>query len=87
MKRTRLTRTTLEMREVFVIKGSRLRKRVLCTQCSERTPMVTVREAINMSGISARSIYRVIEEGGVHFAEMSDGSTLICAATLLAKVT
>lgn len=86
MKRTRRTRTTVEMREVVVIRGSRLRKRVPCTQCSQATPMVTVQAAVNISGISVREIYRLIESGEIHFVETANGLTLICVGTLLAMV-
>ena len=86
MKRTRRTRTTLEVREVVVIRGSRQRNRGRCENCSEAAALVTVEEAVKVSGISARAIYRLIEDGEVHFVETSNGLTLICAATLLAKL-
>jgi len=74
------------MREVVVIRGSRKRKAVFCADCSEDAVLVTVEEAVKISGISARGIYRLIEAGEVHFAETADGLTLICAATLLGQV-
>jgi hypothetical protein len=86
MKRKRHTRTTVEMREVVVIRGSRKRNRVLCANCSEDIVLVTVEEAVKMSRISARAIYRLVEAGRVHFAETVEGLTLICPATLLAQV-
>jgi hypothetical protein len=48
--------------------------------------LVTVEEAVKMSRISARVIYRLVEEGEVDFAESAEGLTLISAATLLAQV-
>jgi len=39
-----------------------------------------------MSRLSARAIYRLIEAGKVHFVETAEGMTLICAATLMARV-
>lgn len=74
------------MREVVVIRGPRKRKRVFCADCSEAAVLVTVEEAVKMTGISARAIYRLIEAGSIHFAETADGLTLVCAATLLARV-
>jgi len=73
------------MREVMVIRGSRKRNRLLCTNCAEGVVLVTIEEAVKMSGISARAIYRLIEEGQIHFAETADSLALICPATLLAK--
>jgi hypothetical protein len=86
MKRARQTRTTIEMREVIVIRGSPKRQSVLCPECSAATVFVTVEEAVRLTGISARAIYRLIEAGKVHFAETADGLTLICPATLFALV-
>jgi len=74
------------MREVVVIRGSRKRKGIICADCSEAAVLVSVEEAVKISGISARAMYRLIEASEVHFAETADGLTLICAATLLAKV-
>jgi hypothetical protein len=86
MKRKRRTRTTIEMREVVVIRSSRKRNRVLCAKCSEAAALVTIEEAVKMSGITARAIYRLIEAGEVHFVETAEGLTLICADTMLARV-
>ena len=71
---------------MVVIRGSRTRNRVLCANCSEEAVLVTVEEAVKMSGISARAIYRLVETNEVHFAETAEGLTQICAATLLAAV-
>ena len=86
MNRKRRTRMSLEMREVVVVRGSRRRNRVLCANCSDDAELMTIEEAVKMSRISARAIYRLIEAGEVHFAETAEGFTLICAATLLAQV-
>ena len=74
------------MREVVAIRSSQKRERVLCADCSEAAVLMTVDEAVKISGISARAIYRLLEAGKVHFAETPDGLALICAATLLAQV-
>ena len=86
MKKRRRTRTTVEVREVVVIRGSRKRNRIFCAECSGAAALLTVEEAVKISAISSRAIFRLIEEGEVHFAETVDGLTLICPATLLAKV-
>ena len=86
MKRTRRTRTTVEKHEVVVIRGSRRLKRVFCPECSEPVALVALDEAVKFSGISSRAVYRLIEEGRIHFAETADGGALICPATLLRQV-
>ena len=75
----------MEKHEVVVIRGSRRLNRVLCSNCSETVVLVTIEEAVKMSGISARAIYHLLEAGEVHFAETAEGMTLICPATLVAQ--
>ena len=86
MKKSRRTRTSVEVREVVVIRRSRTRNRILCPECSGAAALLTVEEAVKISAISSRAIFRLIEEGEVHFTETVDGLTLICPTTLLAKV-
>ena len=76
----------MEKHEVVVIRGSRKRNRIFCANCSEAAVLVTIEEAVKMSGISALAIYHLLEAGEVHFAETAEGMTLICPATLLAQV-
>ena len=85
MKKTRRTRTTVEEHERIVVRSSRKHNRVLCANCSEAAALVTIEEAVKMSGISALAIYRLVEAGEVHFAETAEGSVLICPATLLVR--
>jgi hypothetical protein len=85
MKRTRRTRTTVERHETVVIRSARKLKRVLCPECSEPVALVALDEAVKFSGISSRAVYRLIEEGRIHFAETAEGSVLICPATLLVR--
>jgi len=81
MKRTRRTRTTVEQREVVIIRN--LRKQGFCAGCSEQTALISVEEGVRISGLSSRAVYRLIEAGRIHFAETAEGSVLICPATLL----
>jgi hypothetical protein len=84
MKTKRRTKITMEKHEVYVIRSSRKLGGVLCNECSERVFLVTVDEAVQISSLSSRAIYRLIEERRIHFAETADGVGLICPATLLA---
>ena len=86
MKRTRVTTTTVEKHEVVVIRSSRRLKRVFCPQCLEPVALITVDEAVKISGSSSRAVYRLIEEGEIHFVETADGGALICPAELLRRV-
>jgi hypothetical protein len=82
----RRTRTTIEKRETFVIRGYGKRPGVLCPECSEIVGLVTLDEAVRISGISSRAVHRAIEGGEIHFVETAEGIAFICPATLLALV-
>jgi hypothetical protein len=86
MKTKRRTKITVEKHEVYVIRRSRKLGCVLCNECPEPVALVTLDEAVKVSGMSSRTIYRLIEERRIHFAETADGVGLICPATLLARV-
>lgn len=61
--------------------------RVFCPECSEQVALVTLDEAVNLSGASSRTIHQQIEENGVHFIETADGLVLICPASILRQST
>lgn len=86
MKKTRRTRTTVEKHEVVLIRGSRKLKRAFCPECSEPVALVALDEAVRISGLSSRDIYRFVEDGRIHLAETPDGVGLICPATLLRQL-
>ena len=47
--------------------------------------MVTMKDAVRLSGISSGAAFRMMNQGLVHFIESQDGPLLICPATLLAQ--
>jgi hypothetical protein len=86
MKERRIKRTTIRAREVYVIRMPRRVEQTLCGQCPQAVGLVTPDEAVRISGIGSRAVYRLIERGQIHFTETADGVGLICPATLLAQV-
>jgi excisionase family DNA binding protein len=54
-----------------------------CGSCGAGSPMLTVDEAASIAGVSARAIYRQIEEGRLHFLETDTGGLLICLTSVL----
>src|SRR5262245_39201274 len=62
MKKTRRTSTTVQEHEVLLIKRPRKPPITLCKECSEAVALVTLDEAVRISGISSRAVYRLIEE-------------------------
>ena len=80
------TRTTVENHETVVIRSSGRLNRVLCPECMESVALVSLDQAVMLSGVSSRAVYRWIEEGRIHFVEMPARGALICPATLLKRV-
>ena len=68
---------------MLVIKSSRMLGKTLCKECSEAVVLVTLDEAVKISGLSSRAIYRLIEEGRVHFDETASVIGLMCRASLI----
>jgi hypothetical protein len=83
MKRMRRTTTTIEKHEVLVMRSSRNRMKVFCPECSDRVALITLDEAVKLSGASSRTIHQQIEERCIHFIETADGLVQICPASLL----
>ena len=48
--------------------------------------MVTPEEAALLAGLAARTIYRRVEGGSVHFTESADGTLLICADSIVEPI-
>lgn len=72
--------------EVFVVRNSGKLKRVLCPECLEPVALITLDEAVKISGMGSRAIYQLIEAGRIHFKETADRVALICPATLVRRL-
>ena len=83
MEKKKVTIITSETHEVLVVRQlPRPPIRAWCSGCSAEAEMITPADGIVVSGVSARTIYRWVEEGIVHFAETADGLLLICQQSL-----
>ena len=51
-----------------------------CGQCPG--PLILAEEAVAVTGLSSRTIHRLVEAGEVHFAETPAGLLLICLNSL-----
>jgi hypothetical protein len=49
--------------------------------------MVTLAEAVALGGVSSRVIYRLVECGGIHYAETAAGLLLFCTNSLPKEAT
>jgi hypothetical protein len=77
------TEVTIETDEVWVIKRSASGFVVWCPQCGELVSMVTPDEAAILTSLDTRVIYRQVETGLIHYAEMPGGSLLVCFNSII----
>ncbi len=80
------TEITIETDEVFIIRQSGRVIEGWCRECAEVVEMITPDEAVIASGLSARALYRRIEEGRLHYTETDEGFLLICLKSLSGKL-
>ncbi len=57
---------------------------VECPDCTRRVQMLTAEDAGKILGVNTRTIYRLIENGQLHFQETPEGVVLVCTDSLSA---
>jgi hypothetical protein len=82
MRRTTNT-TTVTHQMILTRRSAGAGKDIWCAQCGGAIRMVALEDAMRLSTLSSRAIYRLIEEAQIHFTETVDGLVMICPATLL----
>lgn len=81
-EKRRHTVTTIESREVWIIKRPASEQlQILCEACNGTSAMLTLQQAAEEAGVNQRTIFRWIDEEIVHFAETSD-ALFVCLAPL-----
>ena len=83
MKRKRRLQLVVETRRRLTLGGSGREYAVPCGQCS--APLVFAEEAVAATGLSSRTIHRLVEAGEVHFAETPAGALLVCLDSLVSR--
>lgn len=73
---------TFERERVLVVSRRRVSVRTWCEGCGRRAFLTTPEGAAELSGLTARAVYRRVEEGSVHFMETADGMLLVCCDSL-----
>lgn len=82
MSSTRRTEITLKTTEVIVIRGLPLGMTKRCSECTGLSWMISPIEAAALTGRSSREIYRLIEDGKLHFMEPEPGFMFVCLKSL-----
>ena len=82
MKTSKKTEIVVERDQIIVVRKQPGPMQA-CGSCGAGSPMLAVDEAASIAGVSARAIYRQIEEGRLHFLETDTGGLLICLTSVL----
>jgi hypothetical protein len=79
------TECSVEIDDVFVVK--RVGRSVVgwCAGCGQAATLVTSEDAVILTGIGPRTIFRLGELGEIHWAEGPANLLLICLGSLLEK--
>ena len=56
--------------------------RSFCTKCEQLTDLITIRQAVDVAGVSRSTMYYWMKKGWVHWTEMPSRRRLICRESL-----
>lgn len=55
---------------------------IFCRHCKTTAHFITANEAAAINQTTAREIFRMVEDGRIHFRETAQGSLLVCLESL-----
>lgn len=84
MKKIR-TEYSVEIDDVFVVQRLGRSVEGWCPGCGGVATLVTPEDAGVLAGTGARSIYRLVESGEIHWVEGPGELLLVCVGSLSAK--
>lgn len=74
---------TTEIHEIFIVRRSEQQTiRGFCETCSAENEMLTLDEAVSLTGKSTLELIRRIEAGAIHTIETASGHLLVCQNSL-----
>lgn len=77
-KKKRRIEITVKTDRVLTIRQRQARALAWCERCAQQVQMAPGDEAAATAGVTARTLYRWVEDGKIHFVEMADGSVWVC---------
>jgi len=80
--RRKRTVTTIEARQLFVIRQPRDWLLSWCPGCTGDATMIAPDVAANLCAVSTLTVYRWVESGAVHFTEIPEGRLFVCLNSL-----
>lgn len=85
MKSTKqITEITIEKERVLLVRRRQTSAIEWCARCSDRVAMLPLDQAASVAGVSSRTIYRLVENGQLHFQDTPEGMLLVCLDSLFA---
>ena len=78
----RTTEITMETAEYIFARKTAQPEVEWCVQCGAQVSFLKPEEAAREAGVTARSIYRWVEEERIHFVETESSGILVCRASL-----
>lgn len=86
MAKTRKTEKTVEIHEFYIVRSASGSLPALCGECAAGDAiMIAPEQAAAVAHVPARTIYRWVEAGMVHYQAQSDGSLTVCLKSLPAS--
>lgn len=82
MRKKRRIEITVETDRLLTIRNPEWTVDAWCAQCGTQTCMLTLEEAMKLTGASSREIHRLVEADIIHFSETPEGFVLICLNSL-----
>jgi hypothetical protein len=82
MRLRKRTIVRVETQRLSVVRPAGNAIELWCERCARAVPMVTPEEAARLCNATPRSIYRMVEDGEVHFEEIDSGGLLVCVNSL-----
>ena len=74
----------IEIHERLIVRTASGSLPALCEACSTGDAiLLSPEQASTVTGIPARSIYRWVEAGTIHYRETANGKLIVCVKTLL----
>jgi hypothetical protein len=78
VRRIRRTEITVETDEIVIIRSTQSGRLILCPECAVPVVMITPEQAAAIACTNIRVIYRLADEGRVHYAETAEASLMVC---------
>ena len=76
----------IEIHERLIVRTASGSLPALCEACSAGDSiLLSPDQASTLTGIPARSIYRWVEAGAIHYREAPNGKIIVCIKTLLVR--